>query len=386
MQRSEIETLVQGFMAETVKHKLQEQAHEAVSFACNDDPSSAIIVLAGPTGVGKSTLLSKFADEYLLERAAAMATDATLRPIAYTVSVASGHKGFDWKRLFKDAGRNLGDPFAYRRDHCGPRKDRPNKRAPLTRLAGESLGASVMREELEAELELRGCGMWIIDEAHHVIRGARKGGPGDQLDVLKSLAQTSRARLLLCGTYDLPDYMLGSGQLSRRSSVIRFNRYRWTDPDERRVFANVVRALLKRLPYASRHPDVKENLQFFYLHSLGCIGIFKDWAARALALQLRRGDAALTIEHFRQTRLPAKKLAVINQEVIDGESRYSDDSEEPDETLKRSILHGVAVVKRRTTSPAAGRAAASGPPKRSAKTHRVGERTPGRDLVGPAQP
>jgi energy-coupling factor transporter ATP-binding protein EcfA2 len=381
MNRSEIETLVQAFMDVTVKHTLQDQAHEAIAFACSDNPSASIIVLAGPTGVGKSTLLSKFADEYLRQRAPEMATDPTLRPIAYSIAVASGHRGFDWKRLFKDAGANLADPFAYQRNRGGPRKG-AGPRRPLLRLAGEGVGAAVMREELEAELRLRGSGIWIIDEAQHVIRGGRTGAPGDQLDVLKSLGQTSSTKLLLCGTYDLPDYMVGSGQLSRRNSVIRLNRYRWTELGERRVFANVVNALLKRLPERTKYPDVKANLQFFYVHTLGCVGILKEWVARALAKQLTLGDSALTIEHFRLTRLTANQLAAINQEVIDGEARYGEGSDEPDDVLKRSILRGVTVFKQRSrnaTEPA--RACA-----RVRQPRHVGERTPGRDLVGRQSP
>jgi hypothetical protein len=113
----------------------------------------------------------------------------------------------------------------------------------------------------------------------------------------------------LCGTYDLPDYMVGSGQLSRRSSVVRLNRYRWTDPIEREVFANVVHALLRRVPGVYGFPDVNQHLKFFYLHTLGCVGSLKDWVCRALAKQLTRGDAALTVEHFQITRLPARELA-----------------------------------------------------------------------------
>jgi hypothetical protein len=377
MNHTEIDMLVEAFMDVTVKHTMQEQAHEAITFACCDNPSASIVVLAGPTGVGKSTLLEKFADEYLGRFASEMAADFTLRPIAYALAVASGHRGFDWKRLYKDAGTNLDDPFAHQRNRRGPRKGEPPKR-PALRLAGEGIGAGVMREELEAELKLRKSRLWIIDEAHHVVRGGRTGGPGDQLDVLKSMSQTSGSKLLLCGTYDLPDYLVGSGQLSRRSAVIRLNRYRWTEASERQVFANVVHSLLQRLPDGAGYPDVKANLKFFYVHTLGCVGIFKDWAARALALQLNKGDAKLSIEHFRMTRLTAKELAVINQEIIDGEGRYGEGSEEPDAVLTRSILKGIAVTVRHSGSaigPAGGRG-------KGRQARAVGERTPGRDRVG----
>jgi hypothetical protein len=376
MKRTEIKKLVDAFMDVTVKHMLQEQAHEAIDFACSDNPSASIVVLAGPTGVGKSTLLSKFAEEYLRHWAPEMAADATLRPIMYSIAVASGHRGFDWKRLFKDASANLDDPFAYQRNRRGPRKGEPPRR-PSSRLPGESLSAAVIREELEAEIMKCESRIWIIDEAQHVIRGGRSGAPGDQLDVLKSLAQTAGTKLLLCGTYNLPDYMVGSGQLSRRNSVIRLNRYRWTDPTERRVFANVVNALLKRLPDGTNHPDVKANLQFFYLRTLGCVGILKEWIARAFAKQLANGDSALTLRHLQLTRLTANQIATINQEVIDGEVRYGEGSDELDDALKRSILRGVTAFKRTPETVITPARVRSGP----RQPRRVGERTPGRDPV-----
>lgn len=380
MDSTEITELTKGFESIRVKHEKQERAKERLVFTVEHGANVSIVVLTGPTGTGKSTILELFCVEYLQGRAAAMKADPSLRPIVYSLARASGHRAYDWRSLYRDALKDSGDAFAQARAH---RKD---KRTPAFLLPGESVSTGLMREQMEQSFDANKTSAWIIDEGQHILTGTRSGGPGDQFDVLKSIAQTTQSRLIVCGTPDLPDVMASSGQLARRCDIVSLNRYRWDVKAELRTLASVMSTILKKTPSHPAYPDVAKHVKFFYLGCLGCVGIFKDWVARAYALALLEGSAVIKIEHFAATRLSAKSLATINAEIIKAEENYGDDVQELDAALVKSILYSKPLPARKCAKEIGGRRTAaktahgSARPKSAAKP---GERNPSRDAVGP---
>lgn len=373
MKNPELKKLAKQFAEVTIKHDKQDAAKEQIEFIVSCDDIS-IIVLTGPTGSGKSTLLEQFASEYLASREPEMKADPSLRPIAYATATASGHKGFDWKALYKTTQKNHGDPFA------ATRSRRNDGRRPSTILPGEDAPAALQREQTESAFLAADTKLWIIDEAQHVLRGGKSGTPGDQYDILKSLAQSAGVQLILSGPFDLPTSMAHSGQLSRRTARVSLNRYRWVK-DEVKVFASVADAILKRLPTNMAYPDVKANIRFFYVRTLGCVGIFKDWAAKTYLRVMKRSGTEMTLADFEQTSLTPKQLATINNEIVEGELEYGDIAASPDDELVRAILAGAMAGGAPATKTGATRAAA--PTKASATTARKPfERRPARDKVG----
>jgi energy-coupling factor transporter ATP-binding protein EcfA2 len=372
MKKHELKLLAKQFASVTVKHDKQNAAKEQIEFIVSCDDIS-IIVLTGPTGSGKSTLLEQFASEYLAERAAEMQADPSLRPIAYATATASGHKGFDWKTLYATTRRNHRDPFA------ATRSRRNDGRKPSIVLIGEDASAALQREQLESSFIATGTTIWIIDEAQHVLNGGKSGTPGHQYDILKSLAQSAGVQLILCGPFDLPTSMAHSGQLSRRTARVSLNRYRWAAA-EIKVFASAIDTLLKNLPVELAYPDVKSNLEFFYIRTLGCVGIFKDWAAKTFLRVIKLGRTEMTLTDFEKTSLTPKQLATINNEIVDGESEYGDIVAGPDAELVRAILAGAMANGAPEKTSGAGGAHAPSKPK--AKAGIAFERKPTRDKVG----
>ena len=194
MKNPELKKLAKQFAEVTIKHDKQDAAKEQIEFIVSCDDIS-IIVLTGPTGSGKSTLLEQFASEYLASREPEMKADPSLRPIAYATATASGHKGFDWKALYKTTQKNHGDPFA------ATRSRRNDGRRPSTILPGEDAPAALQREQTESAFLAADTKLWIIDEAQHVLRGGKSGTPGDQYDILKSLAQSAGVQLIPIGPH-----------------------------------------------------------------------------------------------------------------------------------------------------------------------------------------
>jgi energy-coupling factor transporter ATP-binding protein EcfA2 len=367
MEVAEIKKLTDDFKQLTVKHDKQEVAKKKIEFVLDYGANVSLVVLAGPSGVGKSTLLDRLVDGCMTKNKKEMDANPALVPILYTTAVASGHKAFDFKRMFSDGLKALKDPFVEYRT--------TNKRvaSASSMVAGESRSGSFIREGLEAEMQARGTLVWIIDEAHHVVRGGKSGHPGDQYDVLKSFSQTTGVKLVLCGTYDLPQFLASSGQLSRRSETVAFSRYRWDDEQDLKEFKTVIHNILRRLPLESV-PSVSMNAKYFYVYSCGCIGICKDWIARAFALALQEGSKSLELDHLKRTALSSGQLETIGAEMAKGEAFLAQaEPDSLDEGFIKRLMGGTLPRSGKPSPPAS---------KPSVTKPKPGMRKPGRDAVG----
>jgi hypothetical protein len=267
------------------------------------------------------------------------------------------------------------DPFA------ASRLRKVNQREPASRHVDESRSTALMREQVETQFAVRKTQAWIIDEAQHVVKGGKSGGPIDQLDVLKSVAQTAGVKLILSGTYDLPDYMSSSGQLSRRSEIVSLDRYLFNVSSDKQKFANVVNALLTLVPKLDVEPKVTnpEVLKFLYVGSVGCVGICKDWIARAFAFALQEGSQTLTLQHLKRARLTDAQIETIFDELSSGEAKFSNrqgDEGDIDNELA-SLIAGPR--KPKPKPPVGGETKAEKP---SGPKRRPGHRNPARNPVG----
>jgi hypothetical protein len=333
-----IEKRLQDFRDARVKHKRLDAILTKVMFYILKSPSTAIVNIVGPTGVGKSMLLGRIEAEVIKAKCQAMANDRNMRPFVSTLAVASGHRGFDFKRLYAAVLEGIGDPFGRAAANAGntPRGSSilvPGRRGPST---------AAVRERLERELTWRNTVVWCIDEAHHAVFGGKSGSPMFQLEVFKSIAQRGTTKLCLIGPPELEDHLLSSGQLARRSMTIHFPRYRHNDEDDLVQFASVADKFFEMMTFKST-PDVEDNLDFLYNGTLGCVGILKDWLERAMAVAMERhadlSDVELTLDDLRQTRMPANAMRSIRREIMRMERSMT--FNESDETHDE-IVHGEA--------------------------------------------
>lgn len=221
------------------------------------------------------------------------------------------------------------------------------------------------------KLRVRRTKIWIIDEAQHLVFGGRSGKPGDQFDVLKSIAQSAQVKLLLAGPHEMEPALGTSSQLARRSSTVHFPRYQSDNPEHMKTLACVANTLLAHTKVAG-YPSVQESLVLLYTGSAGCVGILKDWLAKAYGCALKdaRDGASveLTLDHLRRTRLPANAMATIMEDIRREEEGVIDETTDAD--YARIVLG------------APGADTTTGRKKRaSCGASRVGTRRPVRDHV-----
>src|SRR5262249_55303888 len=92
----------------------------------------------------------------------------------------------------------------------------------------------------------------------------------------------------------LPSRTLG-GKAPRRSLDILFARYHFQQEQDRRDFQAVLLALLKQVPLNVDLDTLMQHWSYFYEHSIGCVGVLKDWLVRAVAAALHDGSDNLTL-------------------------------------------------------------------------------------------
>ncbi|EEF26921.1 conserved hypothetical protein [Ricinus communis] len=278
--------------------------------------SADLILVCGPTGVGKSTLGHFLVEEEQKQQAEAMAENPGFIPAIRVEAPASGERDFSWRLFFQrilhalegelDAPRT-----AYGIDPTTGRVVRPRGNN-TNRLSG-------LRTAVERSLRNRGTRFIVVDEAAHIIRQCPPSRLEQQLDTLKSLSNEYGVQWVLLGSYDLFDLMSLSGQLARRAHVIHFSRYRQDKDSDIRSFNGCLKQLGKGMP-ALQNVDLLRYAETFQQTTLGCIGTLRTVLMRLDRLVASKGwseDALCT------ALLTETQVIQITSEVLDGEERIA---------------------------------------------------------------
>ena len=332
-------------------------------------PGSLVLVL-GPTGVGKTTLRLKCEQVLTAELMAALRCDPGQLPFVSVEAVASLTGSFNWRDHFTRMLRGMDEPLIADKlngQRIGGERSSTGRFTPGPRAAGFELQHAV-----EQALSHRRPSAVFVDEAQHLGRITSGRKLSDQLDVIKSIANRTQTVHVLFGTYDLLAFRNLSGQLSRRCIDVHFSRYRADDKDDLETFQNVLRTFQSQLPIPSF--DLVQAWDLLYERSLGCVGILKEWLLRALTTALADDKTTLTRTHLKQSALSASQCEKILAETREGEMRLTEaegsysqlrllldlDAARPEEPPERQRVGATPMKKRR----------------------RVGQRSPKRDKVG----
>ncbi|NYT85024.1 AAA family ATPase [Pollutimonas harenae] len=276
----------------------------------------SLLLVCGPTGVGKSTLAHHAVQKALQTSAQAMADDAGLIPAVYVEAPSSGENEFSWRLFYSRILAQLDQ---------GPVENLPRANFGIDAQSGRmirprsSSGTSLasLRTAVERGLAARGTQFLVIDEAAHIIRQTSARRLEIQLDTLKSLANACGAQMLLIGSYDLYQLMSLSGQLSRRTNVLQFERYRQDRPEDERDFNACVLQFEKRLQHLWGGKLVAHSAAL-HENTLGCIGTLSAVLTRT-AKRLERAQG-WSLDALRRSLLTEGQRLRILEEILDGES------------------------------------------------------------------
>lgn len=355
------------FETKVVAHQRLKEVHDALLHALRHPAGASLILVCGPTGVGKTTLRHRI-ERQLLEDGAADPTPHPSHIPVVAMEAASPDSGsFHWKDYYTRALLALDEPFIADKITYDVRDMHRDEQGRL--VIERNLTIPDLRRALEKTLLYRQPRAFIVDEAQHLRKMTSGRRLLDQMDNLKSLSSMTGTLHVLVGTYELLGLMDLSAQLSRRSIEIHFPRYHADKPEDLKEFRKLLRTLQKHLPLAEE-PDLESRVDYFYEHCLGCTGMLKTWLNRTLAAALEQEACTLTAKHWEQHAQPRRKLVQMVREIQQGEQLLQEDD---------SLRLELRTLLKLETFPLQGSDTEAVPKKQSLP---VGQRAPHRDRVG----
>lgn len=342
------------FTSRVIAHPQLKGVYEAVLTTIRQPTGVPLVVVVGPTGVGKTTLRRRLEQQLNTEFLAAPVPGQI--PVVSVEALAPESGSFSWKEFYTRLLVALHEPLV------------DVKRAdpfPAAR-SGRRSGVADLRSAVESTIAHRQPSAVLVDEAQHLKKVTSGRQLLDQMDTLKSLASTTQTVHVLIGTYELVGLTQLSGQLSRRCRELHFARYRFDEPTEREMFARVLYTFQRQLPLREE-PDLVSGVEYLYERSVGCVGVLKSWLTQALAQALAEEARTLTRAMLERWSLPLANVLRIAREVAEGEALLRDTAGDERELRRLLGMEGTCVAR----SPA---------PVRQPRT--VGQRKPVRDPVG----
>lgn len=271
-----------------------------------------ILLLIGPTGVGKSTLIQILKERVIQRHREEIDADVSFIPIASMVAPASGERGFSLKMFYTEMGRALNEPLMGRKLETKLANGRT-----LTGLPNSSGNVSAMRMAVERVFEHRRTKLLVIDEAVPLLRQARGNQIENHMDALKTLAEKG-ATIILIGSYDLHEILGLDGQVARRMGAIHFSRYLTGVADDERAWRTIVQQLQRHLPIQDM-PDLSEAAVELQEACIGCVGILKTVFSSVLECALAKGGK-WSDSHLDKSLLSVNQFETILAETMAGEA------------------------------------------------------------------
>lgn len=275
-----------------------------------------ILMVTGPTGVGKTTLAHSLLTRILKSHTDAMQQDAGLIPVLLIEARATSEAEFNWKLFYADILEQLevtsGMPAGveYGVDPQTNRVYRPSGRSKNT--------AAGLRKKVERALQHRGVKVLMIDEGGH-FTNVSEVRMKRQTDALKSLSNCAGCQIILFGSYDILSISRLSAQLARRIKEIHFARYRSDSIDDSLVFERV----LQRIEHDAQGffgGLLLENAKLLHANTLGCVGTLMD-VIRGFASRAQHADA-VTQDLLERCLLTEGQHLAILEEIRQGELRF----------------------------------------------------------------
>ncbi len=356
---------IEYFKNLTVAHPKLMIAYEEFKNKISVADKNEILLIFGPSGVGKSTLFNRIVHDYNKAYLTEMLLDKGLIPIVGTEAIAPDDGRFDWKDFYIRSLTSLNEPLI---DY------KVNIEIHSKGIIPTDKSKNAYRRAMENALIYRKPHAFLIDEAQHISRIARGKSLRNQMDTIKSLASVSMVPFVLFGTYEILKFRNLSGQLIRRGIDVHLPRYKAEIGEDIEAFQSILWTFQKHLPF-NNEPNLVDHWEYFYMHSVGCVGNMKLWFNRTLDYSLSNdmNKKTLTINDFERFALSLDKVEKMTDEAIEMEKYVEDSDSEHGRRERVSLKLGIGTnqsEEKRTSQKSLKQKA------------RVGERKANRDRIG----
>lgn len=348
------------------KHPSLDQTHDEIIHTIYESKRALIILVVGPAGVGKTTLVLGV-EKYILSKVQSLLEHNKGKiPVVRSEIPQPESSVFDWVDFFSTQLVLLREPLL---DSKANLDKAISHQEDSDFLSTKELKKVVkFRRSYIKALKNRYVDACMFDEGQHFTKVASARKLKDQLDYIKTLANVSRVPHVLIGTYDLLEFVNLSAQLGRRTKIIHFKRYHADINKDKEAFIGILLTFLRQIPLKVPYA-LSCDWDFFYAGCIGCVGVLKDWLYEALAYCLRTGSKILTKEALKKTAMSVNALLTMVREAKEKEKIIDT------EHSSSSILRQELLLPKKPKN--------QGKDTKPKKKHRkVGERNPTRDKVG----
>ncbi len=316
-------------------------------------PGTMVLVI-GPSRVGKTTLIRMLEEQLLAKSQALMASDPSFIPFASILAAGPGTNRFEWAEYYRAVLRALHDPFVD---------------GKIARIRTREL-----REAMETALLERKPLAILVDEAHHLAEATRGSRLQSQLNHLKHFENATGVSHVLVGTYEMRPFRKVNAQLACRSVDVHFPRYDAAIDTDAQVFQSIVWAMQRQLP-VEKEPPLLDHWEFLYARSIGCVGLLKMHLNRALNRALTEQTKTVQLSHLRKTAMPEARVEAVLRNALESEAELMEADGADERLLTLLGLRGT----RRTQQSKVKTDEPSASPN---KHNQPGKRSPGRDATG----
>jgi AAA domain len=371
------------FKAYTVAHPLLSQADKAVWNAIREPAGALLIFVFGPTGVGKTTLLSRIEKRLIEQALPRLELNPDCLPVVKLDAISPATRHFKWPDFYTRAHLSVQEPLIEAKVDYHQVTPVFNEKRNVYMAPRSGGDAAALRLSWEQVVKHRQPAAILIDEAQHFAKMARGSKLLDQLDHLKSLAVSTQTVHVLVGTYDLLIFRNLSAQLSRRSIDVHFPRYNAAKKDEQQAFQQVLLSFQRHLPL-EEPPDLVHQWKYCYARTVGGVGSLKDWLTKALAEALENGEKTITPTVLEHHAASVDRCDQMIADIEEGEKLLT-----PDPTANERLLLRLGLSGRRNprtgNDPQKDKETVQASPSSKSRSGKVGQRNQQRDPVKPGK-
>lgn len=306
-----------------VIHPRMEEAVEEILEAVGSMCDQNLILLVGPSGVGKTEALKEAVRRAVAERESEALSNPHVIPAIFIEADAPDRGNFDWRVFYETGLAELGVPligstlpYAQRIAHDQVIETlavEDNHRSP-------TIGA--LRGRFRNTLQRRETVLIGVDEAVNLLQVHSTRNEQHRSDLLRaagnsvrSLVNKSTATIVLAGAFDFYDLASSTAQLARRSHVVYFQEY-GDSTEDMQGFSSALLGLLAHLPI-EHALDPNELGAELFIQGVGCVGVVKTILQRALMKALNR-EKPLDPNILRSCYYSKAKLEVMRREMLQG--------------------------------------------------------------------